>query len=194
VDGVPETEVLGQLVSGGYHAGLGVSAVLGRPLTEDDDRLAATPVAVISWRYWQRRFGGDPSVIGKTVQVNRVPTVVVGVTPRGLRARCTVGESADVTVPLALHARFQPDRGANRSQPWYWWLRVMGRLAPGRRGAGQRRPRADPAGDGARRLARQPVARRRHRGPDAGRPDPGRRPRWPGRQEPPPVPPSRWDC
>ena len=130
VDGVPETEVLGQLVSGGYHAGLGVSAVVGRPLTEDDDRLAATPVAVISWRFWQRRFGGDPSVVGKTVQVNRVPTVIVGVTPRGFEGAMQVGESADITVPLALHARFQPDRATNRGQPWYWWIRVMGRLAP----------------------------------------------------------------
>jgi predicted permease len=131
VDGVPETEVLGQLASGGYHAGLGVSTVLGRPLTEDDDRLSAPPVAVLSWRFWQRRFGGDPSVIGKTVQVNRVPAVIVGVTPQGFAGALQIGESADVTVPLALHARFQPDRAANRAQPWYWWVRVMGRLAPG---------------------------------------------------------------
>jgi predicted permease len=130
VDGVPETEVLGQLVSGGYHAGLGVSAVIGRPLTPDDDRLSAPPVAVISWRFWQRRFGADPSVIGRTVQVNRVPTVIVGVTPRGFSGAMQVGESADITVPMALHARFQPDRGLNRAQPWYWWVRVMGRLAP----------------------------------------------------------------
>jgi predicted permease len=130
VDGVPETEILGQLVSGGYHAGLGVPMALGRPLTKDDDRLGAAPVAVVSWRYWQRRFGGDPSAIGKTVQVNLVPTVVVGVTERGFAGAMQVGESADITLPLALHARFQPDRGANRAQPWYWWVRVMGRLAP----------------------------------------------------------------
>src|ERR1700730_3543223 len=54
VDGEPETDVLGQFVSGGYHAGLGVSTILGRPLAPDDDRLSAAPVAVISWRYWQR--------------------------------------------------------------------------------------------------------------------------------------------
>src|ERR1700738_866090 len=41
-----------------------------------------------------------------------------------------IGESADITVPLAHHARFQPDRAANRAQPWYWWVRIMGRLAP----------------------------------------------------------------
>ncbi len=131
VDGEPETEVLGQLVSGGYHAGLGVSAILGRTLTQEDDRLSEAPVSVISWRYWQRRFGGDPSVIGKTVQVNRVPTVIVGVTPRGFAGAMQVGESADITVPLALHSLFQPDRSAHRVQPWYWWVRVMGRLAPG---------------------------------------------------------------
>src|SRR6266850_4990636 len=130
VNGEPETEVLAQLVSGGYHAGLGVSTILGRPLTPDDDRLSAAPVAVISWRYWQRRFGGEQSVIGRTVQVNRVPTAIVGVTPPGFAGAMQIGESADVTVPLALHARFQPDRGANRVQPWYWWVRVMGRLAP----------------------------------------------------------------
>src|SRR6185503_20352716 len=116
--------------SGGYHAGLGVTTAIGRPLTDDDDRLAATPAAVISWRYWQRRFGGDPSVVGKVVQVNRVPTVIVGVTREGFAGAMQIGESADISVPLALHGRFQPDRAANRAQSWYWWIRVMGRLAP----------------------------------------------------------------
>ena len=182
VDGVPESEVLGQLVSGGYHAGLGVSAVLGRPLTGDDDRLAATPVAVISWRYWQRRFGGDPSVVGKTVQVNRVPTVIVGVTPRGFEGAMQVGESVDITVPLALHGRFQPDRATNRSQPWYWWTRVMGRLAPSAtREQVARRAAADPAGDGRRGLAPGAVGRpRRGRAPDAGTADARRRRGRPG--------------
>src|SRR6185295_7685956 len=130
VDGQPETDVLGQLVSGNYHAGLGVPAILGRTLTPADDLPSAEPVAVISHRYWQRRFGGDPSVIGRTVQVNRVPATIVGVTPPGFAGALQVGESADITVPLALHARFQPDRAASRDQPWYWWIRVMGRLAP----------------------------------------------------------------
>jgi predicted permease len=130
VDGQPETNVLGQLVSGNYHAGLGVSAIVGRTLTPADDQPSAEPVAVISHRYWENRFGGDPSVIGKTVQVNRVAVTLVGVTPPGFAGALQVGESADISVPLAHHARFQPDRGANRAQPWYWWIRVMGRLAP----------------------------------------------------------------
>ena len=130
VDGQPETDVLGQLVSGNYHSGLGVSAIVGRTFTPADDQPSAEPVAVISHRYWKNRFGGDPSVIGKTVQVNRVTVTLVGVTPPGFAGALQVGESADISVPLAHHALFQPDRGASRAQPWYWWIRVMGRLAP----------------------------------------------------------------
>jgi predicted permease len=55
---------------------------------------------------------------------------IIGVTPPGFAGAMQIGESADISVPLAHHARFQPDRGASRSQPWYWWIRVMGRLAP----------------------------------------------------------------
>src|SRR5262249_11615591 len=130
IDGQPETNILGQLVSGAYYSGLGVPAILGRTLTQEDDQPAAEPVAVISHRYWQNRFGGDPGVIGKTIQVNKVPTTTIGVTPPGFAGAMQIGESADISVPLALHARFQPDRGANRAKPWYWWVRVMGRLAP----------------------------------------------------------------
>jgi predicted permease len=130
IDGQPETNILGQLVSGAYYTGLGVPAILGRTLTQEDDQPAAEPVAVISHRYWQRRFGGDLGVIGKTIQVNKVPVTIIGVTPAGFAGAMQIGESADISVPLAHHARFQPDRGANRAKPWYWWIRVMGRLAP----------------------------------------------------------------
>jgi predicted permease len=130
VDSQPETAILGQLVSGNYHQGLGVPAVLGRTLTPADDEPSAEPVAVISYRYWANRFGHDPSVVGKVVQINRVPVIVVGVTPRGFAGAMQIGESADITVPLIHHTRVQPERAANRSEPWYWWVRVMGRLAP----------------------------------------------------------------
>jgi predicted permease len=130
VDGQPELDASAQLVSGNYHTGLGVPAVLGRTLTPADDAPSAAPAAVISFRYWQRRFGGSPGVLGTVVHVNRVPTTIVGVTPQGFDGALQAGESPDISVPLALHLRFQPDR-AGRAQPWYWWIRVMGRLAPG---------------------------------------------------------------
>jgi predicted permease len=130
IDGQPETITLGQLVSGDYYAGLGVSAILGRTLSRSDDQPAAFPVAVISYRYWDYRFGRDPEVLGKTIQVNKVPLTVIGVTRPGFAGAMQIGESADITLPLAQHARFQPDRAVSRAQPWYWWIRIMGRVAP----------------------------------------------------------------
>jgi predicted permease len=130
IDGQPEIIVSAQLVSGNYHAGLGVPAHLGRVFTPDDDQPSASPVAVISFRYWDARFGRDPAVLGKTIAINRIPTTVVGVTPPGFAGAAQAGESPDVSVPLAHYLSFQPNR-AERAQPWYWWVRVMGRLAPG---------------------------------------------------------------
>jgi predicted permease len=130
IDGQPELTVSAQLVSGGYHAGLGVGTALGRTFTPEDDRLAASPVAAISYRYWENRFGRDPGILGKTMYLNRVPATIVGVTASGFAGAMQAGESIDVSVPLAHYLRFQPDR-AQRAEPWYWWIRIMGRLAPG---------------------------------------------------------------
>jgi predicted permease len=130
VDGQPEIAVTAQMVSGTYHSSLGVLPALGRTLSADDDQASATPVAVISFRYWDRRFGRRSEVLGQTIAINRVPTTIVGVTAQGFDGTTQAGESPDVTVPLAHYLRFQPDR-RGRAQPFYWWLRVMGRLAPG---------------------------------------------------------------
>ena len=130
VDGVPETSVSAQFVSGNYYDGLGVTASVGRTLTNEDDQPSAPPVAVISYRFWANRFGRDPAVLGETIAINRVPATIVGVTPAGFEGALQAGEVVDVSVPLAHHALFQPDR-ADRAQPWYWWVRIMGRLAPG---------------------------------------------------------------
>ena len=131
IDGQPETTDMGQLVSGDYFAGLGVSAIAGRMLADTDDQPSAPPVGVISYRFWERRFNRDPSVIGKTIQVNRVPVTLIGVTPPGFAGTMQIGESVDISLPLAQHGRFQPDRARNRAQPWYWWIRIMGRLDTG---------------------------------------------------------------
>src|SRR5215470_4713018 len=73
--------VSGQLVTGDFYSGLGVQAVAGRMITADDDHIAASPVAVMSYRFWERRFGLDPAAIGKTIQVNGAPCTIIGVTP-----------------------------------------------------------------------------------------------------------------
>jgi predicted permease len=83
IDGEPETLPLGQLVSGDYYGALGVSATLGRTMTPADDQPSAPPVAVISHRYWENRFGSDPKVLGRIIQINKVSVALIGVTPPG---------------------------------------------------------------------------------------------------------------
>jgi predicted permease len=118
----------GLFVTGRYFAGLGVQASAGRILSESDDRPQAEPVAVISHRYWQRRFASDPSVVGTTIKVNRLPVVIAGITPEGFDGP-RMGESRDITLPLSLAARLSPT-GSERPVS-VWWLQMMGRLKPG---------------------------------------------------------------
>src|SRR5581483_1287580 len=65
-DGQAEV-VSAQAVSGNYYQGLGVPPALGRTVTDEDDRAGSSPVVVLSYRYWQRRFGGDPAVIDRQI-------------------------------------------------------------------------------------------------------------------------------
>jgi hypothetical protein len=91
----------GQAVSGNYYAGLGVQALLGRTITDEDDKAAASPVAVLSYRYWQKRFNGNPAVLGKQINLNNVAFTVIGVTPPGFDGTMQVGSTQDVTIPIA---------------------------------------------------------------------------------------------
>jgi predicted permease len=98
----------GQAVSGNYHAALGVGAVLGRTISPADDRLrGGSPVAVISYRYWERRFGREPSVLGKSIVLDNVSFKIVGVTAAeffGLEP----GQAVDVWIPLAEYGQIRP--------------------------------------------------------------------------------------
>jgi predicted permease len=118
----------GLFVSGSYFSGLGVQAFIGRTLSASDDRPQAEPAAVVSHRYWRRRFAGDPSLVGKTIDVNRSPVVIVGITPEGFDGP-RLSESSDITLPIAMAARMSSD---GRGRPVsLWWLQMMGRLQPG---------------------------------------------------------------
>ena len=124
--------VNGQVVTGNYHLGLGLRPLLGRLLTDEDDQASANPVAVLSYRCWQKHFGGNPSVVGKLININNRAFTVIGVTPPGFEGAGQVGLTEDVTVPLAMEVL--PDPVQTRSQFYGvggWWLRVMGRLKPG---------------------------------------------------------------
>jgi predicted permease len=79
------TRLKAQLVSSEFFPLLGVKPLLGRTLSEEDDRPNAPLVAVLSHRLWQHRFAADPSVIGRVVQLNDRPVQVVGVMPAGFQ-------------------------------------------------------------------------------------------------------------
>src|SRR6266540_4579212 len=85
--------VRGELVSGGYFSTLGVKAVLGRTLTPDDDTApGANPVVLIGYDIWQRRFGADMAIVGKTIKINARPFTVIGVSSEGFEGT-VVGEA-----------------------------------------------------------------------------------------------------
>ena len=80
--GVAEPERLaGEIVSPAYFSVLGVDAALGRTFGAEEEKAGAAPVTVLSWGLWQRRFGGDRAILGKTIEVNRQPLTVIGVAP-----------------------------------------------------------------------------------------------------------------
>jgi len=122
--------VTGQVVSGNYYSALGVPAIVGRTITDADDNLGATPVAVLSHRLWSTRFGSDPSVVGKQVNINNVAFTIVGVTPAGFIGTGDVGTAQDVSIPLAWEPPVAGEL-TNMRGAGIWWLRMMGRLQPG---------------------------------------------------------------
>lgn len=95
--GEPE-QLTGNRISPALTRVLGVSAIIGRTFTEDEERPGTAPVAMIGEGLWKRRFGGDPSVIGRAIVLNGVPTVVVGIAPASLN----LITGGDVYTPLAI--------------------------------------------------------------------------------------------
>ncbi len=118
------------MVSGNYHQALGVRLQLGRGLTAADDEPGATPVAVISHRYWQNRFGGSATILNETLTLNGVPFAIAGVTAPGFNGTGQVGEVQDVFVPLNTYRLLEPG-DTEAYEPWAWGLRIMGRMAHG---------------------------------------------------------------
>jgi predicted permease len=97
-----------RLVSGTYFSMLGVNAILGRTFTDDDGRAPGScPLAVASYAWWKRRFGGDPSILGTKVSIGSTVYTVIGVTP-GEFFGTTVGESPDVWIPLSMEELLPP--------------------------------------------------------------------------------------
>jgi predicted permease len=128
----------GQLVSGNYFQVFETYPVLGRLLTPaDDEKLGGSPVAVISYGYWQRQFGADPAVVGRKLAVNRVPVTIVGVAPQGFFGS-RVGTQPAFWIPLSMQSlvgyhNHYSDFGAQPLKPWIPqaninWLLLVARV------------------------------------------------------------------
>ncbi|HEU0176230.1 MAG TPA: ABC transporter permease [Blastocatellia bacterium] len=128
-DGNQSERVIGQIVSGNYFAALGVRPALGRFFLPEEDRTPGThPVVVISHGLWRRRFGADPAVIGKTLNLNAYRYTVVGVAPSEFTGT-TRGTANDVYAPIMMYAQMGdvcPLDNRNCG-----WLSLIGRLKPG---------------------------------------------------------------
>jgi predicted permease len=116
-------------VSGSFFSVLELPAFAGRTFTDEDDRVGADPVAVLSYAYWQRRFGGERSVVGTTLHLSGVPVTVVGIAPPSFTGDI-VGETIDLWLPMSIVARL-PGSEHRLDDRYASWLQVMGRLTPG---------------------------------------------------------------
>ncbi|MGH9848745.1 MAG: ABC transporter permease, partial [Blastocatellia bacterium] len=125
------SRVSGELVTGNYFAALGVSAVIGRTFgTETDGAVGAHPVAVVSHGFWQRRFNGDPALVGQTIALNGQQFTVIGIMPQGFRGTWPLVIAPEAWVPVTMQPALLPgaDRLNNRGSGWF---DVFGRLKPG---------------------------------------------------------------
>ena len=122
-------------VSGDYFRGLGVPPAAGRLILPEDDRPGSAAVAVVSYGYSQRRFGGPANAGGQRILINNLPFTVVGVTPPEFFG---VDPAAAPDIYLPMHANellgaghqfgFRPEDYLDRND---YWVQVMGRLRPG---------------------------------------------------------------
>lgn len=123
----------GQFVSGGFFPALEIAPLLGRTLTEADDRKGGNPAgfaAVISEGFWRSWFGGAPDVLGKKLIVDDTAFTVVGVMPERFMGADPL-ERPRVWVPLATEPVLSGERSITKAGIHGWWLNVLGRLQPG---------------------------------------------------------------
>ena len=120
----------GLWVTGDFFKVLGMQPLAGRLIeASDDTRDCSDPAAVISYAFWQRNFGGDPTAIGKKITLNGYPVEIVGITPRKFTG-VIVGDWYDVAVPVCATPRIA-NTDAMLVGRRTWWISSIGRLKPG---------------------------------------------------------------
>ncbi|HKP85375.1 MAG TPA: ABC transporter permease [Blastocatellia bacterium] len=124
-------QVLALVVSGNYFDVLGVKPILGRTFSPDEDKTPSThPVTVLSYACWQRDFGGDPSLVGRTISLNRRDFAVLGIAPKDFTGT-DLGGGIDLWIPMMMHNEVQADMGMFYDTRRGLAFNVIGRLKPG---------------------------------------------------------------
>ncbi len=123
----------GEFVSCNYFAMFGIGAYAGRTFTVHDDQAGAAPVAVMSYRLWDGRYGRDPAVIGGTFNIDEKPFTVVGIAPPGFFGDTLRGAPPDFFLPLNMEPYIESEADLNKYGQH--WLELIGRAAPGARPA-----------------------------------------------------------
>jgi len=118
----------GEFVSGNYFSMFGITAYAGRALANGDDQPNAPPVAVMSYRLWQEKYGLDPSIIGGVFEVDGKPFSVVGITPPGFFGDSLRSSPPDFFLPLNTEPYVQSDADLNKVDTH--WLDLIGRIQP----------------------------------------------------------------
>ena len=133
INGSVEPIAEAHLVSGKYFPLLGLRPIIGRLLDDSDDRaVMGHPVVVLGHTYWQRRFIGDPGVIGRTISISGLPFTIVGVAPPDFFG-IEVGQSPSLYLPVMMQPGLMPTNGSLLESPdvHSTWLHLIGRLARG---------------------------------------------------------------
>jgi putative ABC transport system permease protein len=125
----PAQSLRSEFVSGNYFRMFGIGSYAGRVITPADDRKGAEPVAIMSFRAWQQKFGGDPSVVGASFALNGQPFTVIGIAPSGF-----FGDRLEEPVAFWIPISAEPlidGAGSLLDFPQQDWLDIIGRVAPG---------------------------------------------------------------
>ena len=134
IDGHIEPTRLGHLVTGGYFPLLGLRPAIGRLLGPEDDRVPmGHAVAVLSHEYWQRRFGGEAGVIGRSVSLSGTPFTIVGVAPPEFFG-ANVGSAPELFVPVQMQPAVMPMTAnliARDTNVGSNWMRILARVTSG---------------------------------------------------------------
>ena len=119
----------GSFVSGNFFEALGTHALLGRTLDSTDDEPSSEPAVVLSYAFWQGRFGADPLIVGRSIVLENTPFTVIGVAEPGF-AGLDPGLAVDLWMPLSSQPRVAPHL-PKRNAPNSLWIEMIVRLKPG---------------------------------------------------------------